>query len=437
MRLPLPPEPAPHSRDGRIVTIDVLRGLAILWVMTFHLYADMIQRADAEPRHLYPAFRDRLAEGAPLHALTALAEVIMSMGYQGVPLFMILSGLSLTLSAHRRPEAPLLRGYAQRGRRLLVPYWTATMMTVATIAAIALLQMLIHGGSYHDQWFAVNLAKTVAVNIRLDDVLYTLSVFGWLFREKAVTITVGSLWFVQMLLVYYLVFPFALRLLNRMGPWRFLLLGLAITLAARGWFIFFPPHWIDPLSRARLLFAFAPFRVSEFFMGMSLGYLLARHRAQVAAWVQSPLDIAGIVMIALLLQMAGAMLKTETDLLIVLGDPAIQIAMLLLIVPVLFKAPGRLEVSAFAAVMAFVGTVAYATLIVNDQMRYIASFLRQEDLPRAAWWFFLIVIYIPAGTLLAYPLAKVLGLLPARPPAALARKGAQGAPLDTQPVGGG
>jgi peptidoglycan/LPS O-acetylase OafA/YrhL len=432
----LAPEPATQRRDGRIVTIDVLRGLAILWVMTFHLYADMIQRADAEPRHLYPAFRDRLAEGAPLHALTALAEVIMSMGYQGVPLFMILSGVSLTLSAHRRPEAPLLRGYLERGRRLLVPFWVATLLTVATIAAVALLQMLIHGGSYHDQWFAVKLAVTVAVNIRLDDVLWTLTVFGWLFRDKPVTITVGSLWFVQMLVVYYLVFPFALRLLNRVGPWRFLLLGLAFTLVARSWFIFFPPHWIDPLSRTRLLYAFPLFRSSEFFLGMSLGYLMARHRAQVAEWVHSPFDIAGIVVMAVLLQMFGAMLKAETDLLTVLGDPAIQIAMVLFIVPVLFKAPGRLEVSAFAAVMAFVGTIAYSALIVNDQMRYIASFLRQEDVPRAAWWFFLVVVYIPAGTLLAYPLAKVLGLLPNRRPAAPAREAGQGTPLEMQPAGG-
>jgi peptidoglycan/LPS O-acetylase OafA/YrhL len=432
----LAPEPAPPSRDGRIITIDVLRGLAILWVMTFHLYADMIQRADAEPRHLYPALRDRLAEGAPLHALTALAEVIMSMGYQGVPLFMILSGLSLTLSAGRRPEAPLLRGYLERGRRLLVPYWTATMLTVTTIATIALLQMLIHGGSYHDHWFGVKLARTVAVNTRLDDVLYTLSVFGWLFRDKPVTIAVGSLWFVQMLVVYYLVFPFALRLLNKLGPWRFLLLGLAFTLVARSWFIFFPPHWIDPLSRIRLLYVFPLFRASEFFMGMSLGYLLVHHRAQVAEWVRSPFDIAGIVVMALLLQMFGAMLKTETDLLTVLGDPAIQIAMVLFIVPVLFKAPGRLEVSAFAAVMAFVGTVAYAALIVNDQMRYIASFLRQEELPRAAWWFFLVVIYIPAGTLLAYPLAKVLGLLPGRTPAAPAPQIDQASVLQAQPAAG-
>jgi peptidoglycan/LPS O-acetylase OafA/YrhL len=433
----LAPEPAPRSRDGRIVTIDVLRGLAILWVMTFHLYADMIQRADAEPRHLYPAVRDRLAEGAPLHALTALAELVMSMGYQGVPLFMMLSGLSLTLSAHRRREAPLLRGYLERGRRLLVPYWTATMLTVATIAAVALLQMLLHGGSYHDQWFGVTLARTVAVNTRLDDVLYTLSVFGWLFRDKPVTIAVGSLWFVQMLVVYYVVFPFALRLLERVGPWRFLLLGLAFTLAARGWFVFLPPHWIDPLSRTRLLYVFPLFRASEFFMGMSLGYLLTRHRAQVAEWVRSPFDIAGIVVMALLLQMFGAMLKTETDLLSVLGDPAIQIAMALFIVPVLFKAPGRLEVSAFAAVTAFVGTVAYAALIVNDQMRYLASFLRQEELPRAAWWFFLVVIYIPMGTLLAYPLAKVLGLLPDRRPPAAAQRLDPGSTPQAQPISGG
>jgi hypothetical protein len=69
-------------------------------------------------------------------------------------------------------------------------------------------------------------------------------------------------------------------------------------------------------------------------------------------------------------------------------------------------------------------------------MRYIASFLRQEDVPGAAWWSFLVVIYIPAGTLLAYPLAKVLGLLPGRRPAAPAPQIDQASVLQAQPAAG-
>jgi hypothetical protein len=30
----------------------------------------------------------------------------------------------------------------------------------------------------------------------------------------------------------------------------------------------------------------------------------------------------------------------------------------------------------------------------------------------AGWWYFIVVIYVPVGVVLAYPLASVLGLLP-------------------------
>jgi hypothetical protein len=45
-------------------------------------------------------------------------------------------------------------------------------------------------------------------------------------------------------------------------------------------------------------------------------------------------------------------------------------------------------------------------------MRFVSSFLQYEGVPDAVWWFFIVVVYIPGGTLLAYPLAKLLGLLP-------------------------
>ena len=425
---------SPATRDGRIVAIDVLRGLAILWVITFHLAADMSVPGATV---LYPEVRDHLAAGAPIALLRSLAQLIFQLGYQGVPLFMMLSGASLTLSSYRRPEPSLLKGYLSRGMKLLRPYWAATFLTVATIAVIALLQLLLHGGSYHEQWSAVTLQKTVPVGVTLDDVLYTLSVFGWLFREKGVTFPVGSLWFVQMLLMYYAVFPFALRLLNRIGPWPFAALAVVVTIAARAGMIFIAPSWIEPLYQYRFLFSFGLFRSSEFFIGMSLGYLLVHRREQIAEWVRSPFDIAGIVLLGLLLQLAGGELGPKTRILTVLSDPLIQVALVLFIAPLLFKAPGRFEASRFAAAAAFVGTIAYAELIVNDQIRYFASFLRKEELPAVLWWLFLIFVYMPVGTLLAYPLARALGLLPNRARASAPPASETAAPVELQPAGGG
>lgn len=432
------PEPGPTTQPSRLVNIDVLRGLAILWVMTFHLYADMMApQADKDARHLYPALRDRLAEGAPLHALAALGELVLSLGYQGVPMFMILSGLSLTFNSYRRAEPALVPGYASRARKLLKPYWFGVALTIATVALIALLQTALDGGGYRHQWFEVKLAAVTPVNLRLDDALYAFSVVGWIFREKVATFPVGSLWFVQLLLLYYAVFPFALRALNRIGPWRFFVLTFVLTLLFRAALISFTLQWMDPLYRGRALFSIGLFRGSEFFMGMSAGYLLARKREQVAEWMGSPFDVAGIIVIGLLLQLAGTVLGPKAELLTVLGDPVVHVALLLVMLPVIFKSAGRLEVSPFAAVMAFVGVVAYAALIVNDQMRYVASFLRQQDVPRAAWWLFLVVVYIPAGTLLAHPLARFLGLLPGRASRARAAQPEPGEPQALQPASGG
>jgi peptidoglycan/LPS O-acetylase OafA/YrhL len=84
--------------------IDLLWGLTIFWLMLFHLGADM---GVAGPQ-LYPAVRHHLAAGEPITALRALGQLVCSLGYQGVPVFMILSGLSLALRSYRhRRGAPV------------------------------------------------------------------------------------------------------------------------------------------------------------------------------------------------------------------------------------------------------------------------------------------------------------------------------------------
>jgi hypothetical protein len=58
--------------------------------------------------------------------------------------------------------------------------------------------------------------------------------------------------------------------------------------------------------------------------------------------------------------------------------------------------------------------MSYAILIVNDPMRLVASQLRVEEVPAAVWWAFLVAVYVPASIALAWPLARLLGLMPKR-----------------------
>jgi hypothetical protein len=70
-------------------------------------------------------------------------------------------------------------------------------------------------------------------------------------------------------------------------------------------------------------------------------------------------------------------------------------------------------------------------------MRFVSSFLQYEGVPDTIWWFFIVAIYIPVGTLLAYPLAAVLGLLPRQRATSPATGAAHGAGVELQPASGG
>lgn len=434
---------APQARtsavaaDGRLVSIDILRGLAILWVIVLHLWADMTLNLEGA-RPLYIRLRDRIGEGDPRAMLGAFGELVLGSGNQGVAMFMILSGLSLTLNAYRRPEPGLMSGYARRLRKLLVPYWGGVLTLTGTVAAMALLLVIVDGGSFREQWWNVRIGAMTPVRVQWDDVLWALSVFGWMFRQKLATVPVGSLWFVSLLVQYYLLFPFALRLLRRVGPWRLVILGLAITVACR-WLLLSPAFdWVGPAYISRLLPSMAFFRGSEFFLGMALGYLLVNDRDAVGEWIRTPLDVASLVVIAFLLQMAGGVLGPMGGLYLGVSDVLVQVALVVYMLPLLFKAPGFLERTVVARALVYLGVVSYTALIVNDAMRYLASFLRYEEMPDAAWWFFLVVIYVPVGTLIARPLARLFGLLPEqRTPATGAEAAAAYRPDgELQPAGG-
>src|SRR6185295_17758203 len=275
--------PLPQSDAGRIVVIDILRGLAILWVMTFHLWTDQTGGV-AGVSALYARLGDRIRDGNPLHALTALGELVLGSGYQGVAVFMMLSGISLTLNAHRRGDTPILRGYATRFRKVIVPYWAGILFVVATFALVAALQAWRGGGGFETQLDNVRIGVVVPVHVHLPDIFWALSVFGPIVRDKYATPPIGSLWFVPVLLQYYLIFPFALRLLRRTGPWLFAALAIAVTVAARTLFVQIAPDYLSALHVARTLELVAIFRGSEFLLGMSIGYLFARQRDQTREW---------------------------------------------------------------------------------------------------------------------------------------------------------
>jgi hypothetical protein len=261
-------------------------------------------------------------------------------------------------------------------------------------------------------------------------------VFGPIFRAKAITYTVSSMWFIVILFQYYLAYPFLLRLLNRVGPWAFAAIGLGVSWFLQWWYADWLVWELGAEYAAKTPNLVAPFRCGEFFLGMSLGWLLAHRRDAVNAWVSSPFDIAGLFVMAALLQWAAVSITFDSTVVGSVTVPMSALALAIFASLLLFKTPGRLEASALARVLVGLGLVSFTALIVNDNMRYLASFLRTEvDTPSVVWWFFLVVLYIPGATVLvAWPMARIFGLLPdQKKPAAAAPAASAQAPTGPTP----
>lgn len=434
---PTPARDEPARSDGRIASIDILRGLAILWVIAYHLWSDQTHRfAGSEP--LYTAFRDRVGDGHPYAAATALLDLLIGSGYQGVIVFMMLSGVSLTMNAYRRGEPSLVQGYRSRFRKLLVPYWVGVTMIIGTFAAIALLQVAIDRGTFLHQWDRVTLGGTLPVKLRAEGALEAMTVFGDFVREpRGFEPSAGALWFVPLLLQYYLVFPFLFSVLKRIGPWWFLIAGLVFTFVARMAANQIAASHSNFIELTHWEVRYSVLRGSEFIIGMVLGSLLVHRQQEVREWTGAALDIVGILVLAALLQLAGTDMAGRSQLFDALSQPILHVGLALFMVVILFKVPGRLELTWPAKALSFLGVVAFTALITNECMRFVNSFLQYEGVPDAIWWFFIVVIYVPVGTLLAYPLASVLGLLPRQRTASPRAASMPDDRLRPQPAGAG
>jgi hypothetical protein len=95
-----------------------------------------------------------------------------------------------------------------------------------------------------------------------------------------------------------------------------------------------------------------------------------------------------------------------------LALPLVTLGLALMALPLLVRRPSRVDRTLPVRALATLGVMSYAVLIVNDAMRLVASQVRVEAPPDGWWWFYLTAVYVPASIALAYPLARVLGLMP-------------------------
>jgi peptidoglycan/LPS O-acetylase OafA/YrhL len=413
------------------VSVDILRAVAIFWVVVFHLWGD-IEYFPGVPRVYYQQFWYQVEAGrGPWAVFTSVTDLIFRKGFQGVPLFMMISGLSLTMAAYRAGDGLRWASFcAARFRKLLVPYWAGVALTYAVIAAIAWRQAALLDMPFSAQ-FGDGVTISARTFLRIDGgvIFASIAIVPRLLQDEWFFAPQLALWFAGLLAQYYVLFPALFLLMRRIGVAAFLLLTFAITVGANAWAV----HQYGALElKFFVVTGWAPFRLFEFTSRMALGWLLVDPRAaRTLGIVRHPLTLVLAAVLGLGTMVAGDLLTgwwtvddvvSRSPLLYwqALALPLVTLGLALLALPLLVWRQSSAEARLPVRAVAMVGVMSYAILIVNDAMRLVASQLRVEDIPAAAWWTFLVAVYVPASIVLAWPLARVLGLLPARRRAAVA-----------------
>lgn len=405
---------AQPAAAGRLASIDVLRGIAILWVILFHLWGDL-KFFPPVPHDYYRRFIDRAGEGGAWHAFTAFTDIIFRDGFEGVPLFMMLSGLSLTLVAYRAGSTDWRRFFAHRFRKLMVPYWVGVAITYAVIVAIAWRQANAGGSAFAPQFeHGVTISLRTHILIDRDVVLASILLVPRLLHDDLFFAPQLALWFVGLLAQYYLLFPLLFVVMRRIGLVPFLVVTFAATVLAN-WWVLYQYHYLE--LQFRLVTGWAPFRLFEFTSGMAVGAIIADPtRARVLGALRTRPAIVAALLLGFVAHTAGDLLIGEwsAGYWQAFALPLVTLGLAMIAIPVVTKRPSRSDAWLPLRAVAAAGVVSYTVLIINDPMRLIASQMRLEHAPAVVWWTFVVAVYVPVTMLLAWPLARVLGLLPQR-----------------------
>ena len=252
-----------HSHTARPHThldwLDPIKGIAIAGVVWYHIAILLYGVPPFDHvKETWLPLADRLARMAPVpnDALATFFLVnafryIGWLGYQGVGLFLALSGFGLAWSQLRSgpsPEIDLRDYFLRRVWRVFPIYWAGHL------------------------FFLVFHALTGQPDVSASDPRFYLSLAGVRFLPETFYTISPAWWYVGLIVQLYVVFPLLWKALMRWGLVRFWIGTAAITLIARAAGFAFLDRHLEMWSMGAIFVT----RLFEFAFGMGLAWLLAR-----------------------------------------------------------------------------------------------------------------------------------------------------------------
>jgi peptidoglycan/LPS O-acetylase OafA/YrhL len=251
----------PPDRPLRLLWLDTLKGLAIIWLFVNHLSEKVFGGPYlANPSQGWPSLRERALQLLPVRGhgigdvpLNALRYLGWGGDMAGVQLFLIASGFGLAWSFVNKSSSERLDPATFYRRRLLriYPEWITAHVLLAAAGTLSLAPT---GASFLRFNFWLSL---VGIRIRAAD-LYAFSP-AW--------------WFFGLLIQLYLLFPILRLASQTMGPGRLFTATCIVAFSARGLGLALFDGYLDAWSRGAVFVSQLP----SFVLGMALAEWLKRY----------------------------------------------------------------------------------------------------------------------------------------------------------------
>ena len=263
---------------ARLRWLDLLRGIAILWIVFFHFMS--AYHDGHRPWVLRGGYLDAYLQGCQPASAAATALCVASagltavgqLGFHAVGIFLVLSGFGLAYALPPSGPGPggWRRWYLRRVLRLFPMYWAAHLVYLVSPFQARLEPL--------DYRFLLSL---------LGDRVLPIDTLPGYFNP--------ALWYFGLLLQLYLVFPLLFVALRRLGVGGFLVGAVALGLGARYVLLVL---W--PVSGAWSQGGTFLGRLCEFAVGMAVAALWRRAPARMDAAVFSARGLAaGVALYAL------------------------------------------------------------------------------------------------------------------------------------------
>jgi peptidoglycan/LPS O-acetylase OafA/YrhL len=251
----------------RLQWLDSMKGISILWIAFFHAY-QCLDFPWPLSEGYFAKYR-ALCAPASLAAsarcvLEAMANGVVKVGFHAVAVFVLLSGFGLVYSLAKtgEPAGGWIGWYRSRLLRLFPMYWLAHVIYLVS--------------PFQAQYEPVDYRFLLSF---LGNRVYPIEMIFYYFNP--------ALWYFGLLLQLYLVFPILFRLLQRLGPLRFLVVAAAATFGCR-----YALLCVWPVNGYYVQGAFFLPRLWEFALGMAVGLVFRRDGARAARWLFSPATLA-------------------------------------------------------------------------------------------------------------------------------------------------